>query len=217
MHGASDAVLERACVREVAGIFHSRSKFLAAVDALLLAGFDRADINLIADLISVRERLGNVYIAPEELADIPSVPRRPIVEPEDITLAVALGSSILAFVAAIAAALGVLLAQGTIERAFIAALLAGGVAGSLGALLLSRYYARKQKVALDPMMERYGLVLWVRVNSPEREEKAREILRQHHAEAVRVHEIGLEKRVEDIPLSSLRPDPSLGDARLGQS
>jgi hypothetical protein len=217
MRGTIDAVLESATVREVAGIFHSRSKLLAAVDALLLAGFDRGDIDVVADLSAVRERLGNVYIAPEELADIPSVPRRPIIEPEDVTLAVALGSSILAFAAAIAAALGVLLARGTIERAFIATLVAGGIAGSLSALLLSHYYARKQKVELDPMMERYGLVLWVRVNSPEREESAREILRQHHAKAVRMHEIGLDKRAEDIPLSSLRPDPWLGDARLGQS
>jgi hypothetical protein len=35
--------------------------------------------------------------------------------------------------------------------------------------------------------------------------------------AIRVHEIELEKRPEEIPLSTLRPDPWLGNERLGQS
>jgi hypothetical protein len=39
---------------------------------------------------------------------------------------------------------------------------------------------------------------------------------RHGAEAVHVHEIDLAKRPEDLPLQSLRPDPWLGDERLGQ-
>jgi hypothetical protein len=31
-----------------------------------------------------------------------------------------------------------------------------------------------------------------------------------------VHEIDLEKRPEDLPLRSLRPDPGLSDERLGR-
>ena len=61
-----------------------------------------------------------------------------------------------------------------------------------------------------------GLVLWVRVRSPEREEKAQQILREHGAEAVRVHEIEIDKRFEDIPLSSLVLDPWLGSEPLGK-
>jgi hypothetical protein len=50
-------------------------------------------------------------------------------------------------------------------------------------------------------------VLWVRARSPEREENIRQILVAHGGEAVRVHEIEIEKRLEDVPLSSLLADP----------
>jgi hypothetical protein len=60
-----------------------------------------------------------------------------------------------------------------------------------------------------------GIVLWVRVRAPEREEMAQKILSEHGARAIRVHEIEIDKTVEDIPLSRLRPDPWLGSERLG--
>jgi hypothetical protein len=59
------------------------------------------------------------------------------------------------------------------------------------------------------------LVLFVRVRSAARESRALDILREHGARAVRVHEIEIDKRLQDIPLSSLRVDPWLGDERLG--
>jgi hypothetical protein len=58
--------------------------------------------------------------------------------------------------------------------------------------------------------------LWVRVHNPEREQLAQQILQEHGARAVRIHEIEIEKRPEDIPASSLRPDPWLGPERLVQ-
>jgi uroporphyrinogen-III synthase len=65
------------------------------------------------------------------------------------------------------------------------------------------------------MAER-GIVLWVRVRSPDQENKAQQILHQHGGQAIRVHEIDIEKHPEEIPLSSLRPDPWLGNERLGR-
>ena len=55
-----------------------------------------------------------------------------------------------------------------------------------------------------------------RVRSPDREAKAQEILTPHGAEAVRVHEIEIDKRLQDIPLSALRLDPWLGEEPLGR-
>jgi hypothetical protein len=55
----------------------------------------------------------------------------------------------------------------------------------------------------------------VHVRTPDREQKAHHILQLRGADAVRVHEVEIEKRAENIPLSSLRPDPWLGDERLG--
>jgi hypothetical protein len=61
-----------------------------------------------------------------------------------------------------------------------------------------------------------GIVLWVRVRTPEQEAKAQEILQRNGGRAVRIHEIEIEKRAEDLPLSSLRPDPWLGSEPLGR-
>jgi NADPH:quinone reductase-like Zn-dependent oxidoreductase len=70
MMRSTDDAIERAKVREVAAIFHSDEALEGAVEALLLAGFDRADIDRLADLDEVRRRLGLIYVAHEELADV---------------------------------------------------------------------------------------------------------------------------------------------------
>jgi hypothetical protein len=70
---ASEAVLDRARVREVTGVFHSRKTLDAATDKLLISGFDRSDIDVINSPAALRERVGSAYyIAPEELADVPA-------------------------------------------------------------------------------------------------------------------------------------------------
>jgi len=76
MSGSKDTVLEWVKVREVAGVFRSRDALDAAVGHLMLAGVDRADIDLMADLRTVREKLGGVYVPLEELRDVPQAPRQ---------------------------------------------------------------------------------------------------------------------------------------------
>ena len=58
----SDTVLEVERVREVAAVFRSRDALHAAIDDLLLAGFDRADIDLVADPDAVQRRLGTAAV-----------------------------------------------------------------------------------------------------------------------------------------------------------
>jgi hypothetical protein len=67
MMRSTDDAIERAKLREVAAIFHSDEALEAAVEALLLAGFDRADIDRLADLDEVHRRIGLIYVAHEEL------------------------------------------------------------------------------------------------------------------------------------------------------
>jgi hypothetical protein len=86
---STDDAIERAKVREVAAIFHSHEAIEAAAEALLLAGFDRADIDRLADLDEVRRRLGLIYVAHEELADVAEASREPILMREDIALTMA--------------------------------------------------------------------------------------------------------------------------------
>lgn len=215
MTESHDKVIERVRVREAAGIFDARDALDAAVDALLLAGFDRSQIDLMASVEAVRDKLGDVYVAPEELPDVPGVPRRAYVAREDVAIPLAATAGILTYVGATAAALGVVASGGALALA-VAAAIAGGAVGSGAGTLLARFIGREEAKELEEQMAAGGLILWVRVRSPEQEEKAQRILKDHGAEAVRVHEIEIEKRLEDIPLSSIRPDPWLSDETLGQ-
>jgi hypothetical protein len=212
----SDDVIERARVREVAGIFYSRARVNEAVDELLRAGFDRADIDIIGNLEDVRAKLGNVYVAAQELPDVPDVPRRPFFAREDISLAVAVIAGSVGAACAMGAAFAIV-ASG-VESTYAGAIAAtvGALVGTFGSLLVAQFIKGKHRPDIDPMLEAHGIVLWVRVHTPEQEAKAQRILVQHGGDAVRIHEIEVGKRLEDIPLSTLRPDPWLGDERLGQ-
>src|SRR5258708_35628723 len=72
--------------RQPTGVFHSRQALDAAANELLLMGFDRADVDVVASLDEVHKRLGVPYVAAEELADVPQVPRRPLIAGEDVTV-----------------------------------------------------------------------------------------------------------------------------------
>jgi hypothetical protein len=201
MSGSRDTVLERVKVREVAGVFHSRDALDAAVDDLMLAGIERTDIDLMAEGATVREKLGGVYVAVEELPDVPQAPRRAFIPREDIVGPLAAAAGILMYIGAAAAAASVVASGGAL------ALAAVGAGGAGLAALLTRSLGGTEAEALVEQLTSGGLVLWVRVRAPDQEEKIRQILLAHGAEAVRVHEIELEKRLEDVPLSSLLAEP----------
>jgi hypothetical protein len=215
MDRPEDDAIERAKVREVVAIFHSHEALEAAAEALLAAGFDRADLDRLADLDEIGKRLGPVYVVHEELADVAQAPRRPIITREDIATTFVVVVGVIASFAGVVTAFVVVASGGRTGAAAIAALLAAIIAGSIGSLLVLRIF-RPQSKALEPHMAARGIVLWVRVRSPDRKDKAQHILRQYGGQAIRAHEIEIEKHPEEIPLSSLRPDPWLGSERLGQ-
>lgn len=215
MNGPSDTVIERVKVREVAGVFRSPDALDAAADALLRAGFDRADIDLMAHPDTIREKLGGVYAPAEELADVPDVPRHAFVAHEDVATTTALVAGTLSYIGAAAAALGVVASGGTLALALAAAAAGGAAGGGVGALI-SRVLGAERARDLETLMAAGGLVLWVRVRTSDQEDKAQRTLREHGAEAVRVHEIKIDKRLADLPLASLRLDPWLSDEPLAK-
>jgi hypothetical protein len=101
----------------------------------------------------------------------------------------------------------------TETRAGVTAALVG-LFGAAAFLTMARI--SRQDESLSALASRRGLVLWVRVRSPEQENMAQEILLRHGGEADTVHEIELEKRPDDLPLGSVRPAPWLGSERRGQ-
>jgi hypothetical protein len=212
MDRANDTLIERVRIREVAGVFRWRDALDATVDALLESGFDRADI-AVTSRQAVREKLG-IDVPAEEIPEVPEAPRRPFFGPEDVTLVAGMGIGILMFVGAALGVFAVTASGGSSAAAALAALVGGTVVGGIAAWIVRRL--RRERVPEIDTPNTVGeLVLFVRVRSTDREIKAQEILGAHGAEAVRVHEIEIDKRLQDVPLSSLRVDPWLGDERLG--
>jgi hypothetical protein len=207
----TDAVIAQAKVREAVGVFRSRQQIEEAITTLLRADFDRADIDLMASAQAVREKLGGAYVAVEELADVPYVPRKSFIAREDVTTIVAAVAGILTYIGATAAATVVVASGGAVALAAVAALVGGGLTGGTGAFLIHQIVDQQWGDELETLMEAGGLVVWVRVHNDRQERLAVDILRSLGGEAVRVHEIELDKRLDDIPLSSIRPDPLLGE------
>jgi hypothetical protein len=207
-----DTIIDRVRVREVAGIFRSQEQADAAVAALLSSGFDRADVD-IATREDARQRLG-IDVPPEELPEVPGVPRRPVIGREDVVLVSGTVVGIAAFAGAALGAGSVIADGGGAAAAIVTALSGAVLFAGIAAWILEMI--RRRNTSEFDLPAAAELILLVRARSPEREEKAQQMLREYGAEAVRVHEIEIEKRLEDVPLSSLRVDPWLGDERLGQ-
>jgi hypothetical protein len=202
MEPKADVVVEQVVVREVAGIVRTPEILEKVVDALELAGFDRADIDVMADVETIRKRFGTMFIPLEEFADVPGAPRRAFIHRDDISTARSTAFSVLFYVGATVAALGIVASGGSLAAALAAAAAAGTASGGLGALA-TRYLGRDRAKLIETMIMEGGLILWVRVRSEEAERLAEQIMRDGGAEAVRVHEITLDKRLSDLPLADV--------------
>src|SRR5882757_97152 len=216
MHGSTDDILDRAPSREVTGVFHSRKTLEAAVQDLLVAGIDRADIDVSASLDELQRRLDYKSIPAADIADNPAAARQPFMGEDDVLNMAATVGSLAGCVGAIALAF-YLVSRGTAPLVVgLFSVLSGLVIGGAALLLVRRRLRRERTLGLEKLSEAQGLLIWVRVRFPEKEAEAQEILVRHGGQAVHTHEIELAKRPEDLPLHSLRVDPWLGDERLGR-
>jgi hypothetical protein len=216
MAGTSDEVLDRTRTREVTGVFHSKKALELAAQDLLLAGVDRADIDISASNDELRRRLNYQAIPPPDLADLPTAPRQPFTGGDDLIGGEAVAGSVAGCaVAVIVAALLVAWGLSPLPAGIIA-VLCGLAAAAIAVFRVRRRLLHERYLGLENIAEWNGLVMWVRVRSPEMEAAAQEILLRHGAEAVHIHEIDLAKTSEDLPLHALRPDPWLGNERLGR-
>jgi len=216
MHALSDDILEQVSSREVTGVFHSRKALIDAADDLLVAGFDRADLDVSASFDELQRRLNYQSIPPADLADIPTAARQPLIDEGDVLTTDAVVGSLAGCIGAVAMAYFLIIRGMAPLSVGIVSVLTGLVVGGVAVLVVRRRLQRERVRGLEKLAEAYGLLIWVRVQSPEKEAEAQEILARHGAEAVHVHEIELAKTPEDLPLHSLRVDPWLGDEPLGR-
>ncbi|KRQ14883.1 hypothetical protein [Bradyrhizobium manausense] len=216
MPRSTDTILDRTRTREVTAVFHSRRALDDAAQDLLLSGFDRSDIDISASPDEVQRRLNYAVIPPADLADTPTAPRQPFFGADDLLGVEAVASSVLGCIAAVGSALFLIIKGYEAMAVAMWSILIGIFTGAVVIVPIYRLLRRERVRGLEPAAEWDGLLIWVRVRAPEKEAQAQEILMRHGGQAVHVHEIDLEKRPEDLPLHSLRPDPWLGDERLGR-
>jgi hypothetical protein len=202
--------------REVTGVLHSKKALELAARDLLMVGVDRADIDVSASSDELGRRLNYQAIPAPDLADLPTAPRQPFTGGDDLIGAEAVAGSVAGCAVAVVVA-AMLVAWGLSPLLIgVVAVLCGLAAAGVAVFRVRRRLLRERFLGLEEVAEWNGLVMWVRVRSPEMEAAAQEILLRHGAEAVHIHEIDLAKTPEDLPLHALRPDPWLGDERLGQ-
>jgi hypothetical protein len=175
-------------IREAVAVFDDEAALEAAIDDLSSAGFDRAEISLLAGAATVEEKLGHRFTKVGELEDDAAVPRSYFVSKESLGDAEGALVGGLLYVGAVAAAGAIVASGGTLATAIAAATLAGGTGGLIGAAL-ARLVGDHHARYLQEQLDRGGLLLWVHLRDADHEDRALTILRKHSAHDVHVHDL----------------------------
>lgn len=172
---------------EAVGVFDKYENMQAAMYDLLIAGFSRFDISVLGSQEALETKFGKRFWQTDELADDPEAPRAGFVSEEAIGEyegAVAGGFIFLGSAIAMAA----LLTPASTLAASIAALAIGGAPGAVVGGLLARRVAKHHREYYENQIRHGGILIWVRVNSDERERLAVEIMKGHSGRDVHVHQ-----------------------------
>jgi len=174
-------------LREAVGLFHDAAALRSAADQLMLNGFDRADLSILADERAVREKLTAVYTS-ANLEDDPQVPTVAYFSGDSLTELKAALIGIPMFFGAISASGALIAHHASMASALIAAIVAGSLAGGVGAVA-AWWLTRHHDTYLDSQLRQGGLLLWVRTVDVVHEHRACQILTDAAAEHVHVHDV----------------------------
>lgn len=175
-------------VREAVAVFDDEDTLVAAADELMSAGFDRADLSLVAGEATVTEKLGHMYKQMEREEDDPKVPRTAFIQPESIGEGEGAVLGTLIYIPAVTVAGAIVATGGALAAVIGGAAVAGGAGALLGTVAAS-WIGRHHAEYLQEQLERGGLLLWVRTWNKDDEKRAVEILSRHSAHDVHVHTI----------------------------
>jgi hypothetical protein len=195
-------------LKEAVGVFGDPAALEAAVDALELAGFDRAAMSVLATDAKATEQVRRFYRSVRDIEDSGRAARDAFVSRDSRTEGEAAAVGIPLYIGGFAGAAAVAATGGALALA-IAAAIAGAAAGAgLGAILAASI-AHRHAARVQDQLFKGGLILWVNVPNPDVEKRAVAILDKMDARDVHVHEIEREWSPSDIPLSVGQADPLL--------
>lgn len=192
--------------REAVAVFDNYDELVATIEELELAGFDRAQLNLMTSRRSAEDKLGHKVEDVRELEDEPRVPLGTWVDRYEMAEGKTALTAGLAYIGSFAAIGAVVATGGGVAAAIAAAVAAGGTSGAIGAWFASMLGNRRARELENQLMQG-GLLLWVALRLPEQEQKALAILNKHSARDVHVHEVAREWGDEQVPVRNWQPDP----------
>lgn len=185
-HAGGSALRYKA--REAVAVFDDHDGLVAAIEDLELAGFDRAQINLISSWKGVERRLGRTVADVRELEHEARIPLGTWVDRHELAEGKAALVAGLAYVGSFAAIGTVVAAGGELPAVVAATAAAGGAGGALG-VWLARFIGRRRARAIEMQLLRGGLLLWVETHGPEQERAALGILERRAARDVHLHDV----------------------------
>lgn len=170
---------------EVVGLFRSADALESAISALTSAGWDRAELSLLAQKGAFEH--APVTADTVRAGDDPSTERAPVVSGTDIRQGRTLATSMAGVIAAFVASGATIATGGTALAAIIgAAAVGGGAAAAVNAL--GQWAGQSRSDFLHEQIAHGGILLWVTLRTPDQEAIAHDILVQHGAEIVHGHE-----------------------------
>lgn len=171
---------------EAVAVFHDAYAFQAAIDELLMRGFDHAELSVLASERAVRDKLGHDYTSTTDLEDDPDVPKVDYVPDESVGNAQGGVIAMAAYFPAVIGSLAVAASGGTLLGAVAVAAIAGSAGATVGAALAKLIGSAHAK-HIDEHLRHGGLLLWVRTHDAEHEERALDVLRRHSGDDVHLH------------------------------
>ena len=173
-------------VPEAVGVFSTFKDLQGAYYDLLMVGFSRYDISLLARQKVLEEKLGKAFWRASDLEDDPDAPRAAFVSEEAIGELEGAISGGFVFLGSFIALTAMLTPASTVA-ASIAAIAIGGSPAAVIGTLLARRVGTRHKDYYANQIEHGGILLWVRVRDKEREDLAVKIMKGHSGLDVHVH------------------------------
>ncbi|TVQ29056.1 MAG: hypothetical protein EA356_17605 [Geminicoccaceae bacterium] len=171
--------------QEAVAVFEEVVDLDEAVQALLDAGFEEADLSLLADRATVERKLGHTYAKVDDLVDEPATPRLAYRRPADPAANEGRMIGSLTWAPPLIAAGGVVASTGIVTGLVIGA----AVAGTLAASVLGHVIDRRHADWLQEQLDAGGILLWVQLKDEDMAAAALSILTRHAAHDVHVHDI----------------------------
>jgi hypothetical protein len=189
--------------REIVATFASAESLEAAIGALSGAGWDRAEMSLMAEPGMLPTGDDAIDGDTRQLADDPDVERKSVIADTDVRQGRALAAGMTGVVGAFLASGATIMSGGTALAAVIGAAVVGGGAGA-AVEAIGNGIDSHRAAYLRRQIERGGIVLWAKLRDPDQEQTARAIMQRCGASDVHVH-VPAGERPDDTAAAS-EPD-----------